>query len=176
VGIIWAAIAVPPWFREERALARLESPESKVQDQAIEALAEMGSVKAIPAILEVMGKRVSVPNSTDSFNFTDPLKSIVEKGGFQAVSPLVHELKSSDRISANCVRAAGGPRNRSSNSDPTTFSVASTSRILDSIASGNKPLRGRSRGTVLSSGAGPLQQRRRKSKFRADDILLDRSR
>ena len=95
VGILWAAIAVPPWIREERALARLGSPDIQVQNQAAEALAEMGSVKAIPAILAVMGRRTSVPNSTDNFNFIDLLDAIIERRGFEAVSPLIHELNSS---------------------------------------------------------------------------------
>ena len=97
VGILWASIALPPWIQEERALARLRSPNSKEQDQAIEALAEMGSVRAIPAILEIMGRRPLASNPWENFNFMDPLKLIIEKRGYEAVLPLVNALKSPDR-------------------------------------------------------------------------------
>jgi len=97
VGILWAVIVVPPWIREERAFARLKSSAPKEQNEATESLAEMGSVKAIPAILEIMGRRASVSNSNDDFNFKDPLKSIIEKRGYEAVFPLVSKLNSPDR-------------------------------------------------------------------------------
>ena len=97
VGVLWAAIALPPWIREERTLARMKSPAPKEQDQAIEAIAEMGSVKAVPTILEIMGRRPLASNPWENFNFMDPLKLIIEKRGYEAVFPLVNALKSPDR-------------------------------------------------------------------------------
>jgi HEAT repeat protein len=94
VGILWAAIALPPWIREERVLARLKTKDRQEQIKVVEALAEMGSVRAIPRILEVMWQRK--PEGSDHVNFREALKSIIEKRGRDAVSPLVRELKSPD--------------------------------------------------------------------------------
>lgn len=96
LGISWAAIALPPWIREERVLARLKTKDRQEQIKTIEVLAGMGSVRAIPQILEIMWQRK--PEGTDHVNFREALKSIIEKRGREAVSPLVRQLKSPDRF------------------------------------------------------------------------------